>query len=337
LRAPGARQPQLQVRGRSVGPTSPCDVCGDRTHLIAHQVREMMFGWQERFDYLECGRCGYLRIAEVPQPLSRYYPDEYYAFQSQDDVNGIVRWLSRCRDRYVYRRRGIVGRLLAAVAGNAALESLAPLSLDRKARILDVGCGSGTLLHTLHDLGFTRLQGIDTRSDLEGAPPDDIVIRTADVGGVDGIWDLIMLHHVFEHLPDPRAALEHLHRCLDDAGTLLIRTPVARSQAWEEYGVDWVQLDAPRHLSVQSVDSLRMLAHQTGFIVDEIVFDSTAFQFWGSELYCRGIPLQAARGATFFKIFSLGQIQRWVRRARKLNATGLGDQASFYLKKAPRI
>jgi hypothetical protein len=97
-----------------------------------------------------------------------------------------------------------------------------------------------------------------------------------------------------------------------------------------------VQLDAPRHLFIHSVKSMETLAAQAGLRVAEVAWDSTEFQFWGSEQYLRDIPLRAdASYATRPEksIFSARQIADFRTKAAELNALGRGDQAAFFLVK----
>ena len=55
-----------------------CRICGNSENNRKHIAREMMFGTRERFEYLECARCGTVQLIDVPD-LSRYYPEDYYA------------------------------------------------------------------------------------------------------------------------------------------------------------------------------------------------------------------------------------------------------------------
>ena len=78
------------------------------------------------------------------------------------------------------------------------------------------------------------------------------------------------------------------------------------------------------------------LAEAAGLRVERVVDDSTEFQFLGSELYVRDIPLRSggaheldAKGS----IFSPEEVQQFRWLAEELNASGRGDQAAFYLKK----
>ena len=95
------------------------------------------------------------------------------------------------------------------------------------------------------------------------------------------------------------------------------------------YGADWVQLDAPRHLVLYSLAGLRRLAEAEGFDVELVVFDSTGFQVWGSELVRRGIPHN--RGPVGF---DRSQLAAWDNKADQLNRALDGDQAVIVLRPA---
>ncbi len=70
--------------------------------------------------------------------------------------------------------------------------------------------------------------------------------------------------------------------------------------------------------------------------MDEIAYDSTAFQFWGSEQYVRDIPLSDHRSYYVNpdrSIFTEKQMADYAACAAELNAHSRGDQAVFYLRK----
>jgi hypothetical protein len=143
-----------------------------------------------------------------------------------------------------------------------------------------------------------------------------------------------MLHHSFEHLADPKGSLSEIHRLLKADKFALIRIPVVNF-AWEKYGVNWVQIDPPRHLFLYTESGFRELAESCGFKVESVVYDSNAFQFWGSEQYQLDFPLNDPRSHNNLKgrIFSDEQMNNWRSEAEKLNAEKRGDQAAFYLRK----
>ena len=145
-----------------------------------------------------------------------------------------------------------------------------------------------------------------------------------------------MFHHSLEHIANPHEHLLTVCQLLEPNGAVLIRIPIAGTFAWKHYHINWVQLDAPRHLFLPTVRAMHLLAQQCGFEVFKTEFDSTAFQFWGSEQYLRDIPLSDKRSYSISpkqSIFSDSDIQTFEARAKLLNTKSQGDQACFYLRK----
>lgn len=296
----------------------------------------MMFGYREAFAYFQCIECGCLQIREFPDDMARYYPEHYYSYQEKSTRNGASRFMATLRDRYALTGKGMIGKLLYSRFPREELRSLQRLSPSKEMRILDVGCGAGVLLATLHGQGMTELLGIDPFNPGDIEYTGGLQILKKEIHEVDGEWDLVMFHHSLEHIPDQTAVLQGAARLLTSGGFCLVRVPLVSSHVWSHFGTNWVQLDAPRHFYLHSVGSMSMLAGQAGLRVEHIAYDSTAFQFWGSEQYVRDIPLQDARsylqnpGASEF---SRKDIAAFSKRAKELNAAGLGDQAVFYLRR----
>jgi len=318
-----------------------CRICDNRIGNIAVLPREMMFGTAETFPYFQCAGCGCLQIVEVPADLERHYPPGYYSFSGGEPPTDPRwrRWLKTQRVRSALSGRGSLNRLLAPlVSVPGEIQGwMTQLGATQQSRVLDVGCGKGDLLRKLATLGFASLLGADpfVASDLKH--PDGVVVRKARLEDLQGQFDVIMLHHSFEHMPDPYAVLKEVKRLLAPGGGLLLRIPLCSSEAYRTYGTDWVQLDAPRHLFLHTEGSLRSLAKRAGFRVDSVVYDSTAFQFWGSEQYRKGIPLFSPSSYAVDQSaapFSPTQVDAWERRARELNARAEGDQACFALRVA---
>jgi hypothetical protein len=136
-------------------------------------------------------------------------------------------------------------------------------------------------------------------------------------------------------LPDPARALKSAFGLLSDEGYCLVRIPII-SWAWTEFGEDWVQLDAPRHLFLFTTDSFSAIARDAGFIVDGIVHDSTMYQFWGSSQVKNDIRVfeGVMGGMPYLKeIFGREQLEEWMQQAVDLNTKGMGDTACFYLRR----
>lgn len=316
-----------------------CRVCHNSAGNKVHTTREMMFGFGDYFDYIECGACGCLQILEMPQDLARYYPAAYYSFgQMVPENDSLLKlFLKQQRARYALHGRNFIGWVATLLWGMPPwYEWLGGRNVDFDSSILDVGCGTGVFLRSIRKDGFSNLTGIDPFIDADIEYPDGVIIKKQDLDDMAGLFDFIMLHHSFEHMYDSRSALRHLYRLIKPGHYVLIRIPIASSEAWEIYGVDWVDLDPPRHLIVHTRKSMELLAHEIGFELHDVVYDSNTLQFWGSEQYKKGIPLmdpRSYRNDRTKSIFSPEDMAAFAVRAKALNAEGRGDQACFYLYK----
>ena len=321
-----------------------CRICGNEQGNRIHQTREMMFGTRDTFEYLECGQCGTLQIVDIPD-LSLYYPRDYYSLDESTNIEIAKNIRRRVAAKYIGKQllygNSMLGRWL--VAKRPHLPDQFPLSLREPilnlnfhSRILDFGCGRGGLLQTLYYFGFQNLTGADAFIDDDLSYSTGVVVLKRPLAELEPDFDLIMFNHSFEHLPNPRESFLHLQRLLAPDGIALIRIPIV-NYAWEKYDVNWVQLDAPRHLFLYTERAFLRLAEEAGFIVEKVAYDSGAFQFFASEQYLKDIPLLdpvAYRGVASESIFTESQIEEWESLAARLNAEGRGDQACFYLRKA---
>lgn len=314
-----------------------CRICGHATGNRTHRAREIQFGMDGEFDYLECGRCGCLQLLDVPRDLAPYYAGEYYSFEPprERSQSKLLAALRRQRSRHWLGQRSLLGALLAAT--RPAPEHFdwfrrAGMGLD--ARVLDVGCGSGKLLLRLKRDGFCNLAGIDPHLERD-VDAGGVMLRRAQLGEIEGPFDFVMLNHSFEHMADPLATLGHVRRVLAPGGKALLRIPVAGSYVWRKYGVSWGSLDAPRHLFLHTVNSLHRLAAQARFSIFDVVFDSTYRQFFASEMVVRNLPLKERdrhRGAVERPLMSERELAYFRQFAAELNRRRDGDTACFYLR-----
>ncbi len=321
--------------------TTTCRVCGNPADNPCYIAREMMFGFKDEFEYFECSRCGCLQLAELPSSLSRYYAGDYYSYSEATTPNPLIlplkSLLKRQRLKYCLGESNPLGMLLSKIFGAPDLAIwIKKADLKKHHDILDVGCGVGHRLLDMNQLGFSSLTGIDPFIERDITYKNGVRVFRKKLSDVNEQFDFIMLHHTFEHMPDPLPALRNLHRVLRQDGLVLIRIPIVSSYAWRKYKTNWVQLDAPRHLFLHSVKSIRLLADSACFSIKDIDFDSTAFQFWGSEQYARDIPLRDERSYSSDprrSIFSKKEIREFQEKAEELNRGEEGDQACFYLVK----
>jgi SAM-dependent methyltransferase len=210
--------------------------------------------------------------------------------------------------------------------------------------ILDVGCGTGILIKTLSQLGFPYPIGIDPYIS-QSQKSLNYSVEKVDIVDFnpEKLFDLVMLHHSFEHMANPNEVLEAIFKLLKFDGICIIRIPVSDSYAFNHYKENWVQLDAPRHNFLHTTKGLEICVQKNGFQIETIIDDSTDFQIIGSEQYKKNIAL-TEKGTYFVPLFqkffgkkrtsfTKSEIASFREIAKKLRLEGKGDQKAFVLKK----
>jgi len=315
--------------------TRACEICQNPTSNRLHSAREMMFGTRERFNYLECRQCGCLQLVDVPADLGKYYPPGYYSFGDQGPVKA---WIQSRWAAYTMGHFSLVGwavdRFLWRYGGLTAIRRA---GIGRAASILDVGCGSGMLIRDLHRLGFTNVTGLDPYIPKDTSPAPGVLVHKKQLGEMNGQFDLIMLHHSFEHMSNPLEVMRQLTRLVVPKGLIMIRIPVADSYAWRHYGTDWMHMDPPRHLFLHTRKSIEQLAREAGLRVAEVIQEGNETAFLGSEQYRADIPLHDPRSfasSSSNLIRNWFKVRKYMKQAEELNHKGEGDWACFHLRLA---
>ena len=300
------------------------------------KIKEMIIGTRECFNYIECSNCGNLQIMNKPENMGSYYPKNYYSFENPIPSSFKEFFLKR-RDKYALYQKNIIGKIIYKKYPFDFLKIMGTLGMEYNLKILDVGCGSGFLLRSLQRLGFNHLQGVDpfiTKDIIE----DGIQIFKKDIHGLPNgeKFDFIILNHSFEHMDKQSEVLVKISDILSENGVCVIAMPVKNGYIWNLYGADWVQIDAPRHLSIHTLKSFNILLNKSSLVLKEIIFNSDEFQFWGSEQNQQNIELMAENSYLINpnkSIFTRKDIKTFKERSNELNDKELGDQAVFVLKK----
>lgn len=95
---------------------------------------------------------------------------------------------------------------------------------------LEIGSGTGVLLHTLRERGVT-MQGVELRQELIDEArawfpnPSIQKVEGTRLPFADESFDVVMSFDVFEHIPDSDAHLSEVRRVLRTGGAYLIQTP----------------------------------------------------------------------------------------------------------------
>ena len=109
---------------------------------------------------------------------------------------------------------------------------------DRRAAVLDLGCGAGALIHVARELGYRHLSGVDT------SPEQIAAAVRLGIGGIvngdlfkslrarpDASEDVIIAFDVIEHFDRDElvAFVDQVHRVLRARGRFIVHTPNAES------------------------------------------------------------------------------------------------------------
>jgi SAM-dependent methyltransferase len=139
----------------------------------------------------------------------------------------------------------------------------------RPGRLVDIGCWTGSLLEAARQRGWDVV-GIEPSAWASGrARERGLDVTTA---GLDdrvlpsGSFRAVAICDVLEHLEDPGAALDEIHRLLEPRGALYLTVPDAGSVLARAMGRRWWSV-LPMHLQYFTRASMRRLLNAHGFRV----------------------------------------------------------------------
>lgn len=244
-----------------------------------------------------CDSCGLVWDSPMPDAklLDEAYQQDYYGSQTKKFNPIIEAWT-----RYSGRSRA---RALLDMHGKA----------DASQRVLDIGCGRGVLLAGFQQLGVDALgierpgSGFDAIDGVETLSLDELVSQGRK-------FDVIVLWHVLEHLPEPEQMLEQIKLLLDDGGSLFVEVPNFGSLQSRLFKKHWFHLDVPRHLFHFTPAALKQKLSDHNFKTEAehtFSFDQNLYGFLQSFL--NAIPLLPPNhlysllkpGATVWRLIAL--------------------------------
>ncbi|MBK7707654.1 MAG: methyltransferase domain-containing protein [Acidobacteria bacterium] len=224
----------------------PCNLCGST------DVEELSLVDRDS-SYLRtviCTNCGL--VWSDPRPdadaIKNYYTKDYrIAYKG--------RYTPKLK--HVYRAGDI------AKSRYSAVKNL----LSPSDSILDVGAGGGEFVYLMRELGFDA-RGIEPNEGYGNYAKDELGLPV-EIGFIqqatlpDDFYHLVTIHHVLEHLDDPRAVLEKVRRSMRENGVLAIEVPNVEGVCF-----------APRqrfhnaHLYSFNSTTLRLIGESAGFSIE---------------------------------------------------------------------
>jgi 2-polyprenyl-3-methyl-5-hydroxy-6-metoxy-1,4-benzoquinol methylase len=213
------------------------------------------------FNLSRCTDCRSVFLDPPPSEseLAQYYPDEYWWTSADSRLK---------RAETLYRQIVLADRVQFVVNAAKAIRK-EPFSV----RVLDIGCGSGTLLSVLKGRGYDCL-GLDvSRRAAEIAEASGLRVIVGDVGSaglIPGTIGVAMMFHVLEHVLDPRSVLARVRGLLEPGGRLVVQVPNAGSLQARLFRDRWYGWQVPRHTINYTARSVQGLLRACGFSVRRV-------------------------------------------------------------------
>jgi 2-polyprenyl-3-methyl-5-hydroxy-6-metoxy-1,4-benzoquinol methylase len=293
-------------------------VCGGAGEIAYSGLHDRIYGVPGEWT-LRCCRnrnCGHLWLDPMPieEDLPRLY--ENYSTHSPAVMSSPEAVIRPAIDRSYWTTRygnpnktrvweKILAGLVRLVPGQAVLLDQAVFELPVKpgGRLLEIGFGDGSAMRRMADLGW-EVQGFDfDRKCVDLARSRGLEVRSGTFEAQDypsDMFDAVVMSHVLEHVPDPRALLAECRRLLKPGGRLVSITPNASSWAHKIFGRDWSFLHPPQHLHIFTSESLQNLARDAGWsrTVIKSSFAHTCWVLWASYKLRRDGRLDLSSGAS---------------------------------------
>jgi len=237
-------------------------------------------------------------VSGPPADLDRFYDEAYRA--RPEEAERLGRW-----------------RALGARAKAEHVVALCARAGVQPARVADVGCGDGALLKELGDRRFapsmTGFEISHSAAAIAGARaiPGVEGVETFDgttVPRAAGAFDLAVISHVLEHVPDPVSLLREVARV---SRVVVLEVPLEANVSAERAGK---RIDAEEIGHIQALDRAavrRVVAaaglRVTGELADPLTREVHAFFATGAAARTRAAVKAALRRAVFARAPALAE------------------------------
>jgi CMP-N,N'-diacetyllegionaminic acid synthase len=141
----------------------------------------------------------------------------------------------------------------------------------RPGRMLDVGCGLGFLLSGIPD-GWEK-HGVEVSAFAAERAGAYGTIHHGDLASAaypTAHFDLVVMHHVIEHVDDPSSVLQEVLRVLKPGGKLILGTPDFDGAMARRFGENYRLLHDPTHVSLFSNDSMHRFLRDHALVIEHV-------------------------------------------------------------------
>jgi len=232
-------------------------------------------GYNDEFKFYKCNSCGLVNY-DLLSGLNQIKYSEYYTdpFDESAKIN--------IKQKQTFR--------------------FIKSNLKTCGKAFDIGCGNGKLLYLLKMDGWS-VKGLELSPRLAESIQERLQIKVeiADFLRYDpphlDLFDVVILRHVLEHLPDPLLAMKKINSFLDLGGHAILEFPNIEAldlkfkrflQRKNIYQKKYDKNYKPGHCNEYSKSSFEHLAAMTGFNI--VVFETYSLNEFKNFFYNR-VPI----------------------------------------------
>ena len=270
-----------------------CPLCGSTTCSLMFRAPDRLHGVSGEFTYRRCGNCKtvFQDPRVITEDLSLCYPGEYFTHQSPDESSTTpqtdLRLRAMLRQAVIGAVRqapmsgaiGWLGRLLAKSrrlrerAFYGVIDEMMPFK-PGAGRALEAGCGAGQLLKALGQVGW-QVEGLewDEKAAEIASRMSGRQVMVGDFQKASlpfAAYDLVVLHHVLEHLPDTMGCLRKIEDILAPGGRAVLVYPHIESLGARVFREDWFPWEVPRHLVLPTAMAVEKAAGAIGLVTKSL-------------------------------------------------------------------
>lgn len=208
----------------------------------------------------------------------------------------------------------------------------------RTGRLLDIGCGAGSLLEAARRAGWEAAGTEVSRPAVEHARRAGFEVFCGDLAAAPfpaGHFDVVTASEILEHLADPQAMIRGVARVLRPGGLFWATTPHGRGVSARLLGLRWSVVSPPEHLQLFSLGGLRGMLREAGFRRPRVTSRGCdPFEVWRALRAARAAGGAGAAGAPPDAQPARGEGGIRVESAYRLNAALMSNGATRAAKAA---
>jgi 2-polyprenyl-3-methyl-5-hydroxy-6-metoxy-1,4-benzoquinol methylase len=220
-----------------------CNYCGE--------TRKTGFFSSSDFSYVKCPKCGL--VYQDPRPTfselkKKVYTDRYFKYELRNQENFFSLMKLNLRDFNFIK--------------------LTSAMKPGQRRFLDIGCATGLLLDHMRSREW-RTEGVELCRESADYAKKKLKLRVHHSSLEQkkfptGLFDVVHMSHIIEHVPDPVQTLKEVYRILKPGGILFIITPNVQSLQAFLFRETWRSAHKD-HLHLFSIKTLRRYLESADF------------------------------------------------------------------------